>query len=144
MTPKYLYSLRSETVVDWKTNLIGSGFLFFVKRTAAVLDVEILKPDRLRQWLTMERDFRKRYSSCLMFQKRESKRVFSKSWSAGWRSWRNTVLGSVTSRTTVPTFWRISWQYLSKYLFFLCSACTCVPQSHCHIWQIKTKVSHCG
>jgi len=45
MIPKYLHSLRSEIVVDLKTNLNGSGFLFFVKRTAAVLDVEILKPD---------------------------------------------------------------------------------------------------
>jgi len=45
MAPRYLYSLRSETDVDWKTNLIGSSFLFLVTGTAAVLDVENLKPD---------------------------------------------------------------------------------------------------
>jgi len=57
MTPKYLHSLRSETVVDCKTKLTGTVFLFFVKRIAAVLDVDILKPVWVHQWLTLERDF---------------------------------------------------------------------------------------
>lgn len=43
ITLKYLYSFRSEVVSFLKNRSISSDFLFFVKRTAADLQVEILR-----------------------------------------------------------------------------------------------------